>query len=181
MENANGVIKKLTSAERSYYTAAEVREMMGVSRDTAYRMIRCCQGNHLVFIFCLSAQHTVTTEFFIDFLASFSNLQFLRIIPAHILLTNYRNQAVFHKYRYPVVISFCNDSLDPFEFRNHFLFPVSCLGTDDYPVHLSEHYVMLRCNVTHQRFNADKCVTERWKIIESVSICVTSNCSSMEC
>lgn len=26
MENANGVIKKLTSAERSYYTAAEVRE-----------------------------------------------------------------------------------------------------------------------------------------------------------
>lgn len=40
MENANGVIKKLTSAERSYYTAAEVREMMGVSRDTAYRMIR---------------------------------------------------------------------------------------------------------------------------------------------
>lgn len=35
MENANGVIKKLTSAERSYYTAAEVREMMGVSRDTA--------------------------------------------------------------------------------------------------------------------------------------------------
>ena len=41
MENANGVIKKLTSAERSYYTAAEVREMMGVSRDTAYRMIRC--------------------------------------------------------------------------------------------------------------------------------------------
>ena len=38
MENANGVIKKLTSAERSYYTAAEVREMMGVSRDTAYRM-----------------------------------------------------------------------------------------------------------------------------------------------
>lgn len=39
MENANGVIKKLTSAERSYYTAAEVREMMGVSRDTAYRMI----------------------------------------------------------------------------------------------------------------------------------------------
>ena len=33
MENANGVIKKLTSAERSYYTAAEVREMMGVSRD----------------------------------------------------------------------------------------------------------------------------------------------------
>lgn len=39
MENANGVIKKLTSAERSYYTAAEVREMMGVSRDTAYRMM----------------------------------------------------------------------------------------------------------------------------------------------
>lgn len=38
MKNANGVIKKLTSAERSYYTAAEVREMMGVSRDTAYRM-----------------------------------------------------------------------------------------------------------------------------------------------
>ncbi len=28
MENANGVIKKLTSAERSYYTAAEVREMI---------------------------------------------------------------------------------------------------------------------------------------------------------
>lgn len=28
MENANGVIKKLTSAERSYYTAAEVREPM---------------------------------------------------------------------------------------------------------------------------------------------------------
>ena len=27
MENANGVIKKLTSAERSYYTAAEVREV----------------------------------------------------------------------------------------------------------------------------------------------------------
>lgn len=27
MKNANGVIKKLTSAERSYYTAAEVREM----------------------------------------------------------------------------------------------------------------------------------------------------------
>lgn len=26
MKNANGVIKKLTSAERSYYTAAEVRE-----------------------------------------------------------------------------------------------------------------------------------------------------------
>lgn len=26
MENTNGVIKKLTSAERSYYTAAEVRE-----------------------------------------------------------------------------------------------------------------------------------------------------------
>ena len=38
---------------------------------------------------------------------------------------------------------------------------------------------MLSCNVTHQRFNADKCVTERWKIIESVSICVTSNCSSI--
>lgn len=38
MKNANGVIKKLTSAERSYYTAAEVREMMGVSRDTAYRI-----------------------------------------------------------------------------------------------------------------------------------------------
>ena len=28
MENANGVIKKLTSAERSYYTAAEVRETL---------------------------------------------------------------------------------------------------------------------------------------------------------
>lgn len=28
MENANGVIKKLTSAERSYYTAAEVREVI---------------------------------------------------------------------------------------------------------------------------------------------------------
>ena len=27
MGNANGVIKKLTSAERSYYTAAEVREV----------------------------------------------------------------------------------------------------------------------------------------------------------
>ena len=27
MKNANGVIKKLTSAERSYYTAAEVREV----------------------------------------------------------------------------------------------------------------------------------------------------------
>ena len=28
MKNANGVIKKLTSAERSYYTAAEVREIL---------------------------------------------------------------------------------------------------------------------------------------------------------
>lgn len=28
MKNANGVIKKLTSAERSYYTAAEVRETL---------------------------------------------------------------------------------------------------------------------------------------------------------
>lgn len=45
MENANGVIKKLTSAERSYYTAAEVREMMGVSRDTAYRMIRSLRSD----------------------------------------------------------------------------------------------------------------------------------------
>ena len=43
MENANGVIKKLTSAERSYYT--EVREMMGVSRDTAYRMIRSLRSD----------------------------------------------------------------------------------------------------------------------------------------
>ena len=47
MENANGVIKKLTSAERSYYTAAEVREMMGVSRDTAYRMIRSLRSDSL--------------------------------------------------------------------------------------------------------------------------------------
>ena len=31
MENANGVIKKLTSAERSYYTAAEVRELSMLS------------------------------------------------------------------------------------------------------------------------------------------------------
>lgn len=31
MENANGVIKKLTSAERSYYTAAEVREALLLS------------------------------------------------------------------------------------------------------------------------------------------------------
>ena len=45
MKNANGVIKKLTSAERSYYTAAEVREMMGVSRDTAYRMIRSLRSD----------------------------------------------------------------------------------------------------------------------------------------
>ena len=45
MENTNGVIKKLTSAERSYYTAAEVREMMGVSRDTAYRMIRSLRSD----------------------------------------------------------------------------------------------------------------------------------------
>ena len=45
LENANGVIKKLTSAERSYYTAAEVREMMGVSRDTAYRMIRSLRSD----------------------------------------------------------------------------------------------------------------------------------------
>lgn len=45
MENANGVIKKLTSAERSYYTAAEVREIMGVSRDTAYRMIRSLRSD----------------------------------------------------------------------------------------------------------------------------------------
>ena len=45
MEYANGVIKKLTSAERSYYTAAEVREMMGVSRDTAYRMIRSLRSD----------------------------------------------------------------------------------------------------------------------------------------
>ena len=45
MGNANGVIKKLTSAERSYYTAAEVREMMGVSRDTAYRMIRSLRSD----------------------------------------------------------------------------------------------------------------------------------------
>lgn len=36
----NGVIKKLTPAERSFYTAAEVRVIMDVSRDTAYRMIR---------------------------------------------------------------------------------------------------------------------------------------------
>lgn len=56
MENANGVIKKLTSAERSYYTAAEVREMMGVSRDTAYRMIRYLErgsyeiGSEIVFV-----------------------------------------------------------------------------------------------------------------------------------
>lgn len=34
----NGVIKKLTPAERSFYTAAEVRVIMDVSRDTAYRM-----------------------------------------------------------------------------------------------------------------------------------------------
>ena len=33
MENANGVIKKLTSAERSYYTAAEVREFVLSSMD----------------------------------------------------------------------------------------------------------------------------------------------------
>lgn len=52
MENANGVIKKLTSAERSYYTAAEVREMMGVSRDTAYRMIRSDQMAGEAKIFC---------------------------------------------------------------------------------------------------------------------------------
>lgn len=45
MENANGVIKKLTSAERSYYTAAEVRDLMGVSRDTAYRMIRSLRSD----------------------------------------------------------------------------------------------------------------------------------------
>ena len=36
----NGVIKKLTPAERSFYTAAEVRVIMDVSRDTAYRMNR---------------------------------------------------------------------------------------------------------------------------------------------
>ena len=36
----NGVIKKLTPAERSFYTAAEIRVIMDVSRDTAYRMIR---------------------------------------------------------------------------------------------------------------------------------------------
>lgn len=37
---ANGVMKKLTAEERSYYTAAEVMELMGVSRDKAYTMIR---------------------------------------------------------------------------------------------------------------------------------------------
>lgn len=37
---ANGVIKKLTAEERSYYTAAEVMVIMGVSRDKAYTMIR---------------------------------------------------------------------------------------------------------------------------------------------
>ena len=38
MENANGVIKKLTSAERSYYTAAErndgCEQGYGISHDT---------------------------------------------------------------------------------------------------------------------------------------------------
>lgn len=37
----NGVIKKLTPAERSFYTAAEVRVIMDVSRDTAYRIVLC--------------------------------------------------------------------------------------------------------------------------------------------
>lgn len=41
MENANGVIKKLTSAERSYYTAAEVREKQDVYNSASYgQMIR---------------------------------------------------------------------------------------------------------------------------------------------
>ncbi|WP_283682742.1 ICEBs1 excisionase [Parablautia sp. Marseille-Q6255] len=42
---AEGIIKKLTAAERSYYTAAEVRVLMGVSRDTAYRMIRSLRSD----------------------------------------------------------------------------------------------------------------------------------------
>jgi len=61
MENANGVIKKLTSAERSYYTAAEVREMMGVSRDTAYRMIRSLVGM-AVLTATLTRCHSVFAE-----------------------------------------------------------------------------------------------------------------------
>lgn len=37
---AAGVVKKLSSAERSFYDAADVMSLMAVSRDKAYRMIR---------------------------------------------------------------------------------------------------------------------------------------------
>lgn len=36
----NGVIKILTSKDKSYYTAEDVMDMLGIGRDKAYRVIR---------------------------------------------------------------------------------------------------------------------------------------------
>ncbi|MCD7814915.1 MAG: helix-turn-helix domain-containing protein [Lachnospiraceae bacterium] len=37
---AAGVIKTLSSADRSYYTTKDVQELLGVGRDKSYEMVR---------------------------------------------------------------------------------------------------------------------------------------------
>ena len=39
MKKANGVVKELSKEDRSYYTAADVMEILGVSKTKAYSMI----------------------------------------------------------------------------------------------------------------------------------------------
>lgn len=39
-----GIIKELNVEDRSYYIAADIMELLGVSRDKAYRMIRALRS-----------------------------------------------------------------------------------------------------------------------------------------